>query len=77
MQIDPVTGVLSVRVGGPNIFDRERISEFVIIVEAKDFFGKGNRYTYKKKVQFKLRIDDDGLFIDVFVVCNFVGILYS
>ena len=54
LRIDPLTGVITVASGGPSVFDREKIGEFIVIVEAKDFMGKGNRNT----VQLHVLLDD-------------------
>ena len=42
LQIDPVSGVLSVsRASG--VLDREKVTELIVMVEARDALGKGNR----------------------------------
>lgn len=67
LKIDPITGMISVASGGANIFDREKIGEFIVIVEAKDFLGAGNRNT----VQLHVLLDDVNDNAPVFIQSHF------
>lgn len=54
LQLNPVSGIITVRSPGGNSFDRELISRHYLTVEARDDIGQGNRNT----VQLIVNIDD-------------------
>jgi hypothetical protein len=43
LDVDPVSGMLSVG-SGASLLDREKVSQLVVMVEARDSLGTGNRY---------------------------------
>ena len=44
LDVDPVSGLLSVAGSGAGLLDREKVSQLVVMVEARDSLGTGNRY---------------------------------
>lgn len=41
--IDAVSGVISIGPGSSGVLDREKVSQLVVMVEARDSLGNGNR----------------------------------
>ncbi|KAI8422689.1 hypothetical protein MSG28_006460 [Choristoneura fumiferana] len=54
LYLNPISGVITVKVAGGDSFDRELISRHYLTVEARDDLGKGNRNT----AQLIINIDD-------------------
>lgn len=54
MNLNPISGVITVKQAGGDNFDRELIARHYLTVEARDDLGKGNRNT----VQLIINIED-------------------
>lgn len=44
LAIDPLTGAVSIGRAGSSVLDREKVSQLIVMVEARDSLGSGNRY---------------------------------
>lgn len=44
LAIDPLSGAVSVGPAGSGVLDREKVSQLIVMVEARDSLGSGNRY---------------------------------
>lgn len=41
--IDPVSGAITIGPGSSGVLDREKVSQLIVMVEARDSLGTGNR----------------------------------
>lgn len=48
--IDAVSGAISIGPDGSSVLDREKVSQLIVMVEARDSLGTGNRYGVNVKV---------------------------
>ena len=67
LHLDPATGVVTVAKAAAAMLDREKLTEFTVIVEAKDFDGRGNANT----VQLRVLLDDVNDNAPVFIQSHF------
>lgn len=43
LEIDPLTGAVLIGPDGTSVLDREKVSQLIVMVEARDALGTGNR----------------------------------
>lgn len=43
LEIDPLSGAVSIGRGASGLLDREKVSQLIVMVEARDSLGTGNR----------------------------------
>ncbi|XP_057365539.1 cadherin-23-like isoform X1 [Daphnia carinata] len=67
LEIDPLSGAVSIGRGASGLLDREKVSQLIVMVEARDSLGLGNRNT----VQFTLELEDVNDNAPVFIQSHF------
>ncbi|XP_055907178.1 cadherin-23 [Eupeodes corollae] len=70
LNLDPISGILSIRVPGGEAFDREVISRHYLTVEAQDNIGSGNRNTAQIIINIEDVNDNSPLFLQRYYEAN-------